>query len=384
LQLAGGRWFQVSERRTQAGGIVGVRREITQRKLLEQRQTMEHAVTRLLAEGDSVADTMPRIIETICETLGWDCGARWWWDEEARVLRCAETWTVAAKAVREFVDFSAQQRYSPSSTGLIRRTWTSSEPVWIADVSQDPGFLRAPNAAKAGLRAAFAFPILIGTQPHGVMEFFLRDAREPDPSLLRVTRSIGLQIGQFIARKAAQEQLRQLAHFDFLSGLPNRTLLNQVLEHALNKAQRRRTSLALLFIDLDGFKDINDQFGHDAGDHLLSTFAQRLRDSLRKSDLPMRLSSAGTPARFGGDEFVVVIDDSSEPANLAKVAQKILSAACEPVDFAGSRGSVTASIGIAVYPSDGANFDELMRNADSAMYAVKQAGGNAYRFFSNY
>jgi diguanylate cyclase (GGDEF)-like protein/PAS domain S-box-containing protein len=382
LQLAGGRWVQITERRTQAGGIVGMRRDITQRKQLEQRQTMEHAVTRLLAEGDSVADTMPRIIQTICETLGWHCGARWWWDEEARSLRCAETWSIAAKEVREFVAFSAEQRFSPSSTGLIRRAWSTGEPVWIADVSQEPGFLRAPNAAKAGLHAALAFPILIGTQPQGVMEFFLRDPREPDQSLVRVTRSIGMQLGQFIARKAAQDQLRQLAHFDFLSGLPNRTLLNQVLEHALNKAQRRRTSLALLFIDLDGFKDVNDRFGHDAGDHLLATFAQRLRESLRKSDLPMRLASSGTPARFGGDEFVVVVDDASEPSSLAKVAQKILAAAREPFDFAGSKGNITASIGIAVYPLDGADLDELMRNADSAMYAVKQAGGNGYRFFS--
>jgi diguanylate cyclase (GGDEF)-like protein len=325
---------------------------------------------------------MPRIIETICETLGWDCGARWWWDEETRMLRCAETWSIPAKEVREFVAFSAQQRYSPASTGLIRRAWSTGDPLWIADVSHEPGFLRAPNAARAGLHAAFAFPILIGTQPHGVMEFFLRDAREPDPSLLRVTRSIGMQIGQFIARKAAQEQLRQLAHFDFLSGLPNRTLLNQLLEHALSKAQRRHTSLGLLFIDLDGFKRINDQFGHDAGDHLLATFAQRLRESLRKSDLPVRLSSSGTPARFGGDEFVVVIDDSSESSNLTKVAQKILAAAQEPVDFAGAQGKITASIGIAVYPSDGADFEELLKNADSAMYAVKQAGGNGYRFFS--
>jgi diguanylate cyclase (GGDEF)-like protein/PAS domain S-box-containing protein len=382
LQLAGGRWFQASERRTQAGGIVGMRREVTQRKLFEQRQAMEHAVTRLLAEGDSVADAMPRIIQTICETLGCDCGARWWWDEESRVLRCAETWSVAASNVREFVAFSGQQRYAPGSSGLIRRVWSSGEPLWIADVSNEPSFLRAANAARAGLHAAFAFPIQIGTQPHGVMEFFLRDAREPDRSLLRVTHSIGMQIGQFIARKTAQEQLRQLAHFDFLSGLPNRTLLNQVLEHALNKAERRRASLALLFIDLDGFKHINDQFGHDAGDHLLATFAKRLRESLRKSDLPARLSSSGTPARLGGDEFVVVIDDSSEPSNLAKVAQKILATARDPIDLAGSRASVTASIGIAVYPADGANLDDLMKSADSAMYAAKQAGGNGYRFFS--
>jgi diguanylate cyclase (GGDEF)-like protein len=214
------------------------------------------------------------------------------------------------------------------------------------------------------------------------MEFFLRNAREPDPSLLRVARSIGLQIGQFIARTAAQEQIRQLAHFDFLSGLPNRTLFNQLLEHALTKAQRRGTPLALLFIDLDGFKSINDNFGHDAGDHLLATFAQRLRESLRKSDLPARLINAGTPGRFGGDEFVVVVDDYSDPVDLGKVAQKILAAAREPVDLAGAQGRVTASVGIAVYPTDGADIEELFKNADTAMYAAKQAGGNGYRFAS--
>ena len=382
VQLAGGRWFQVTERRTQAGGIVGVRREITQRKLLEQRLVMEHAVTRLLAESDDAADAMSRIIQTICETLGWDCGARWRWDSKSRVLRCVETWSVPAKEVRAFVAESAAQIFAPSSSGLIRRTWSSGEPVWVADVSREPGFVRADMAAKAGLRAAFAFPIQAGTQAYGVMEFFLRNAREPDPSLLRVARSIGLQIGQFIARTAAQEQIRQLAHFDFLSGLPNRRLFNQLVEHALTKAQRRGTPLALLFIDLDGFKSINDSFGHDAGDHLLATFAQRLRDSLRKSDLPARLVNAGTPGRFGGDEFMVVIDDYSDAGDLARVARKILSAAKEPVDLAGARGRVTASIGIAVYPIDGTDLEELFKNADTAMYAAKQAGGDDYRFAS--
>jgi diguanylate cyclase (GGDEF)-like protein/PAS domain S-box-containing protein len=382
LQLAGGRWFQVAERRTQAGGVVGVRREITQRKLLEQRLVMEHAVTRLLAESESVADAMSRIIQTICETLGWDCGARWQWDGEARVLRCMETWSVPANEVRAFIAESAAQTFEPSTTGLIRRAWSSGEPVWVADVSRDAGFVRARMAAKAGLHAAFAFPIQAGTQPYGVMEFFLRDARAPDPSLLRVARSIGMQIGQFIARSAAQEQIRQLAHFDFLSGLPNRTLFNQLVEHALTKAQRRGTPLALLFIDLDGFKSINDHFGHDAGDHLLAIFAQRLRDSLRKSDLPARLVNAGTPGRFGGDEFVVVIDDYADAGDLARVARKVLAAAKEPVDLAGAQGRVTASIGIAVYPIDGTDIEELFKNADTAMYAAKQAGGNDFRFAS--
>jgi diguanylate cyclase (GGDEF)-like protein len=195
-------------------------------------------------------------------------------------------------------------------------------------------------------------------------------------------QSIGLQIGQFIARTAAQKQIRQLAHYDFLTGLPNRTLFNQLLDHALVKAQRYSRRLAILFIDLDGFKQINDRFGHDAGDHLLVTFTLRLRESLRKSDLVGRHTGSETAARLGGDEFVVLVDEFVDPFELEAVAEKILTAAAQPFPLAGPEGEVSASIGISVYPADGTDIESLTKSADSAMYRAKRAGKNTYRFFS--
>ena len=383
LELGGGRWLQVTERHTKSGGIVGVRQDITARKQLEQRQAMEHAVTRVLAQSESVAEAIPAVIETMCESLGWDCGARWRWDAADRVLRCVETWSVATKEVRKFLSASAQQTYAPTAeSGLIRKVWKIGTPTWIADVAREPGFLRAAAAAKAGLHGAFAFPIRVGGEPDGVMEFYVRDVREADAALLRVLDSIGMQIGQFIARKAAQEQLQQLAHFDYLTGLPNRNLFNQLLGHALAKAKRRSARLAILFIDLDGFKQINDTHGHDAGDHLLATFAERLGVCLRRSDIVARPGTSNTAARLGGDEFVVLIEDVVERSELEPVAQRILAAATEPFDLAGTQGQVSASIGISVFPEDGDELDVLVKKADNAMYAAKEAGKNTFRFYA--
>ena len=216
-----------------------------------------------------------------------------------------------------------------------------------------------------------------------MLEFFSCKVGQPDSALLRMGQSISLQIGQFIARTAAQKHIRQLAHFDFLTGLPNRILFNELLDHALNKAQRHGRRLAILFIDLDGFKQINDRFGHDAGDHLLATFTLRLRECLRRSDAVGRHTGSDTAARLGGDEFVVLIDEFVETSELEAVAKRILAAAAEPFSLAGPEGKVSASIGISIYPTDGTDIESLTKCADSAMYRAKQAGKNTCRFFSD-
>ena len=356
--------------------------DINERKQLEHRQALEHDVTRVVAESDTIDDAMPKIIKLVCENFGWDCGAYWRWDKRDRLLRCSDTWSINSDEVREFVVRSKQQGFAPTPAGLIRRVWSTGEPVWIADVYGDPSFLRASIAAKAGLHGAFAFPVRIGDELCGVLEFFIRNVCQPDAALLRVAQSIGLQIGQFIARTAAQRQIRQLAHFDFLTGLPNRTLFNQLLDHALSKAQRHARQLAILFIDLDGFKQINDRFGHDAGDHLLVTFTLRLRESLRRSDAVGRHIGSDTAARLGGDEFVVLIDEFADPVELEAVAKRVLAAAAQPFPLAGPEGEISASIGISIYPTDGTDIESLTKSADSAMYRAKQAGKNTYRFFS--
>jgi len=263
--------------------------------------------------------------------------------------------------------------FQPTHRGLVRQVWMSGTPHWIPDVSRDEGFQRAQLAARAGLHGAFAFPVLAGNVTLAVLEFFSREIRNPDPSLLQMVRVIGSQIGQFMARKQAEENLLYVATHDTLTGLPNRYMFNQRFAHALNNAQRYRKTMALLFLDLDRFKFINDTLGHPFGDRLLQEAAARLRMCLRESD---------TIARFGGDEFVALIEDFSEPSDVISVAQKILHALRWPFMLQGETCHLTASIGISLYPNDGADFANLLKNADIATYRAKEQGKNNYLFYS--
>ncbi|PWB42029.1 MAG: hypothetical protein C3F19_04455 [Rhodocyclales bacterium] len=173
-------------------------------------------------------------------------------------------------------------------------------------------------------------------------------------------------------RKRFEEKLSQLASHDALTGLPNRHLLNDRLEQGLAHHRYTNRILALVFVDLDRFKIINDTLGHDAGDQLLKEIARRLSGCLREGD---------TVARQGGDEFVVLLTDLAKAEDAAFVAQKMLDTLAPPCLLAGREVLPAASLGIALYPRDGENMQELMMSADKAMYAAKQAGRGQYRFF---
>jgi diguanylate cyclase (GGDEF)-like protein len=171
--------------------------------------------------------------------------------------------------------------------------------------------------------------------------------------------------------KATLERLEYLAHHDPLTGLPNRLLLLARLEHALIQARRPHCRVALLFVDLDRFKEVNDTLGHAAGDALLKAVAGRLRDQVRQQD---------TVARFGGDEFVVVLEDIADEAGINHVQEKIVRALARPLLIDGHELTMTASIGACVYPRDGRTAEALLKSADAAMYRAKHGGrGNAQR-----
>lgn len=175
-------------------------------------------------------------------------------------------------------------------------------------------------------------------------------------------------------RKQAEQQIEHMATHDELTGLPNRTLFNELLSHSVSSRQRDAQNLcAVLFVDLDRFKVINDSLGHHAGDDLLRASAERIRNTLRAAD---------RVARFGGDEFVVLLDQIEGSSDAESVATKILGALSEPIDLQGQECRVTASIGIAVYPEDGKDAQTLIRNADVAMYSAKQSGRNDFERFS--
>ena len=363
----------IRDARGKVSKVVVVERDISERKRAEQREKMEHAVTRVLAESETLSEAIPRIVQTICETLSWDCGARWSMDERKKVITCVETWSGPSKAVTQFISEVRKLTFQPSKRGLVRHVWVSGAPHWIPDVSREDGFERAQLAAKAGLHGAFAFPILAGNVTLGVLEFFSSEIRSPDPSLLQMVRVIGSQIGQFMARKQAEENLLYVATHDTLTGLPNRYMFNQRFAHALQNAQRYHRSMALLFLDLDRFKFINDTLGHPYGDRLLQEVAGRLRLCLRESD---------TIARFGGDEFVALIEDFAAPGDVVSVAQKILHALRWPFMLEGETSHMSASIGISLYPNDGEDLAALLKNADIAIYRAKEQGKNNYLFYS--
>jgi diguanylate cyclase (GGDEF)-like protein/PAS domain S-box-containing protein len=171
-------------------------------------------------------------------------------------------------------------------------------------------------------------------------------------------------------RKRAEEQIEFQAYHDALTELPNRRLFVERLELSLLAAKRARGNVAVLFIDLDRFKTINDTLGHSVADALLLEIAQRLRSCVRQTD---------TVARYGGDEFTVILPDLHQPEDAAQVAEKILERVVEPVVVGSTSIEVSVSIGIAVHPYDGTDIDTLLRNADDAMYRAKQAGRNTYQ-----
>lgn len=173
-------------------------------------------------------------------------------------------------------------------------------------------------------------------------------------------------------RKTVEERLDHLAHYDALTGLPNRSLLLDRLEQAMERAIRLGTKVALLYLDLDHFKMVNDSLGHSAGDELLRAVAQRTKTCVRAVD---------TVARLGGDEFVVLVPDLPETQDIHTVARKLLEVLTPPYDIGGHSVASTPSIGISLYPDDGSHIDDLMKNADTAMYQAKQSGRGNFKFF---
>src|SRR3989475_4033508 len=256
--------------------FVGAVTDITERKRTEQRLRAQYTVTQLLAEATIVEEVTPKILQTVCELLQWDLGALWRLDREARLLRCVEGWH------KENVKGPQCEAVNRESTlmlgiGLPGRVWSRHEPAYIPDVVHDTNFPHASVAASEGLHAAFAFPILLGGDVLGVMEFFSHDIRQPEQELLNMMATLGSQIGQFIERKRAEEAFRtsqmELAHVTRVATLGEMTAsiaheINQPLGALVNNAgaclgwldaenlEEARNSVALMMDDAQRVTEI--------------------------------------------------------------------------------------------------------------------------------
>ncbi len=196
--------------RAEKGLIYAIAQDVTERKREAARLAAQYAVTRVLADTPTLAGATPQILQAICESLNWSVGAIWRIDQKEKLLRCVETWRMPSAQVQEF-DQGTRSRPFPPGVGLPGRVWSQAQPVWIEDVTRDANFPRASIAAHEGLHAAFGFPILVGAEVLGVLEFFSPQIQQPDHRLLEMMSAIGSQIGQFIERKEAEDALRVYA-----------------------------------------------------------------------------------------------------------------------------------------------------------------------------
>jgi diguanylate cyclase (GGDEF)-like protein len=222
--------------------------------------------------------------------------------------------------------------------------------------------------------SCFVLPIIARDEVAGLLLIGASDKPDQHAGIQQQIRDLGSRLGVALATHAHEAQLVFLAHHDGLTGLPNRLFLSERLQRELSYARRQNTQLALLFIDLDRFKNINDTLGHEVGDRLLCQVAQRLGARVRDCD---------TVARLGGDEFVILQTGVHSPPHAAKLAESVLQALAQPFQIADTESFVGGSIGIAVYPDDGQCAEDLLKHADIAMYRAKAAGRGRLVFFED-
>ncbi|MGZ4431706.1 MAG: sensor domain-containing protein [Gaiellales bacterium] len=489
--------------------VLALSRDVTQAAAGERRLQVGYAVAQALAEVGTVTEAAGRALAAVCEGLDWDAGVLWRVEQTSFRLVCAEVWhRPDSQVAKRIASASRWMSFEPGG-GLPGRVWEARRPLWIPDVAKDHRFPRRVLRGEIAVHSAAGFPVTLGHDVLGVIELFRPDALQPDSATAALMHSIGSQLGQFMERKRAEDELRlsearkgavvesaldcivmidhhgriidfnpaaeatfgysraealgqpmvdlivpprlrgdhqagferyvgggaprmigkrvemtairangeefpvelaitrvelpgspvftaylrdvtsvrlaeqqiaHLAYHDALTGLANREMLREHLDVALARADRANRCVAMLYVDLDNFKLVNDSFGHEAGDELLRQLAVRLTRATRASDLV---------TREGGDEFVVLLTDIDPAAEGAgptqraeRVARKIGDTLQQPFQIAGSELYIDASIGISIYPRDAAGAAELLRHADSAMFSAKQTRSGIFRTFS--
>ena len=362
----------------------GILLETTSSKHAAIRERLSIESTQFLVGTDTLGDAVKKVIQLVCENLGWEWGAYWSVESDqigAQQLACQYFWHDPEYPLCAFTDESCALRLA-SGAGLVGQVWQTGEARWIEDLVSNQGFLRYNSAKNCRLRSGYVFPVVYVTEDGhrhspGVLEFYSRLSRQREAQLPHLSATIGALIAQTAQRLEQQETIRQLAQIDGLTELANRTYFYKMLENKCVGTPVSEVAFGLIFIDLDRFKPVNDAFGHEAGNLVLREFAQRLS----------ALAPAGSyVGRLGGDEFAILLipEDATSPldALLDVLGQRVLQAARMPFMFEGNEMTVSASIGISMFPENGMTSPELLRSADAAMYRIKKNGRNALSFFS--
>ncbi len=339
-------------------------------------------------ESTSLNEAIRTTLVQVCEYTGWQVGNSFLAEmgsDQSYQLISTGTWHAVNKDHDYAYDLVTRWKTFDAGQGLPGRALSTKAPVWIVDVVSDNNFPRAELARKAGLKAAFAFPVMAGAHVAAVLEFFSDKAHPEDPVLLSLMGQIGTQLGRVVDRKRSQDQLVHNALHDSLTGLPNRALFLERLTSVIARKRRRpETKYGVLFMDLDHFKFVNDSLGHLAGDALIIGFGRRIADALRwkeSDDGPGGSQFASTLARLGGDEFVILVEDIKHGGDVVAVADMIQQLLTQPFMIEGQELFASASVGVIADPAVDVNADDVLRNADLALYRAKALGKSQHALY---
>lgn len=371
------RWFLTSKlpMRNAHGeivGIVGVSRDITDRKREEELHLGQAQLLKMIALGEPLKDVFTALIHLIEGQVADVVGCVLLLDPQKNCLRHIAAPSLDPDCARRIDGIPIGPSVGSCGTAMWR-----GEAVYAADISTDPlwdGYRELVEPY--GFRSCWSSPIRsYQGQVLGSLGLYGRKRGLPSAACEKLLGMATHIAGIAIERKEAEDRIQFMAHHDALTGLPNRSMLDERIASAIEAADDSNAAIAVAFIDLDNFKLVNDSLGHHAGDELLKTVTRRMLEKLRPSDALVRL---------GGDEFVVLLTGPRRRSErVGERLEKIRKAIADPVMLEGHSVQVTCSMGVALYPGHGRNATELLANADLAMYRAKDIGRDALNFFSS-
>jgi diguanylate cyclase (GGDEF)-like protein/PAS domain S-box-containing protein len=387
LRHADGHWVTIEAVATNhvddpaVRGIVVAVRDVTAQRDAEEalraseRRLRDQAhILEMIANSEPLEETLAEICRMIETAADSDLRCTIWLvDEDTQVLHAGAAPSFPTSFVTALDGLPVQDGAAACGTAAAR-----AETVVIRDALDDPLSASHVGVARAhDVRGHWSTPVFAATDGRviGTFATYLREPRGPTPAEETAVDSVLLLAAMAIERQAFEHRLAHRAHHDPLTALPNRALFSELLEHALARARRAHTTVAVLFLDLDRFKVVNDSLGHDAGDALLAVLARRLESVLRPGDVV---------SRFGGDEFTILCEDL-EPGAAARgasaVAERLINVVREPVVLEGEEQFLGVSVGIALAVDGSERPEDLLRDADSAMYRAKELGRGRSEIF---
>ena len=334
---------------------------------------------------DNLATALEVTLREVCEKMGWTFGNAYTVDDPSGTATACNIWYASgAEKLFPFVDASRSIVFSRSN-GLPGRGLEHRKAQWMADIREEDTCPRRGLARACGIISAFAFPVKVHDEIVAIVEFFSHRPLKQNDAIISTMTQIGAQLGRVVERERSRENLLYDATHDSLTGLPNMALLDERSAKAFAKLPESGEGMTLMVIDLDGFKTVNDRFGHLSGDFLIKLVAKRLAEWLEKCRQEDAVVSGlwnAMVARTGGDEFVILLECAGDSSISTHIAQRLQDCLSIPFDLGGDQVWLAASIGIAASRPDHEDYEQILKDADLAMYEAKGRGRGQTVLFS--